>query len=128
MDTEQARTFLHLDQYSGEVLADVRFDDLGALAQFSLWGIIAHEGQLFGLLNQVLGTLTAGGVVLLAVSGLVMWWKRRPAARLGAPVASRALPRSVIWSTAGLAMLLPLLGLSLGVLLVLDRVLALRRR
>ncbi|MGH8018631.1 MAG: PepSY-associated TM helix domain-containing protein [Opitutaceae bacterium] len=122
-DRNQAltRTYLHLDQYSGRVLADVRFDDFGALAQFSLWGIIAHEGQLFGLLNQILGTLAAGGVVLLALSGLVMWWKRRPAGSLAPPSASGALPRPVILGTAVLAFLLPLLAVSLAFLLVADR-------
>ncbi len=129
-DRNQAltRAYLHLDQYSGKVLADVRFADFGALAQFSLWGIIAHEGQLFGLANQILGTLAAGGVFLLAASGLVMWWKRRPAGGLAAPVASGALPRPVILGTAALALLLPLLAVSLALLLAADRVVTHCRR
>ncbi len=114
------RTYLHLDQYSGKVLADVRFKDFGYLAQFFLWGIIAHEGQLFGLANQILGTVAAGGVLLLAASGLVMWWQRRPAGKLGAPVATTPLPRPVLWGTVVLAVALPLLAASLVVLLVLD--------
>jgi len=83
-DSPAVRPYLHLDQYSGKVLADVRFKDFGYLAQFSLWGIAAHEGQLFGLPNQILGTLAAGGVILIAISGLVMWWQRRPSGRFAA--------------------------------------------
>ena len=114
------RTYLHLDQYSGQVLADVRFKDFGYLAQFFLWGIVAHEGQLFGLANQILGTIAAAGVVLLAVSGLVLWWQRRPVGRLGAPVATSSLPRPVFWGTLVLAVALPLLAASLAVLLLAD--------
>ena len=125
-DRNQAfsRTYLHLDQYSGGVLADIRFKDFGYLAQFSLWGIIAHEGQLFGLLNQILGTLAALSVFLLAVSGLIMWWQRRPAGQLAAPVSTASLPRPVVIGTFALAMLLPLLAASLALLLIFDRLLS----
>ena len=40
-------------------------------------GIAAHEGQLFGWPNQLLGLLTAVGLILLCASGLIMWWRRR---------------------------------------------------
>lgn len=121
-----ARVFLHLDQYSGRVLADVRFKDFGYLAQFFSWGIIAHEGRLFGLANQILGTLAAGGVLLLAVSGLILWWSRRPAGRLAAPAGDTALPRTVVLGTCALALLLPLLAASLVGGWLLDRALARR--
>ncbi|MBE2213925.1 MAG: PepSY domain-containing protein [Opitutaceae bacterium] len=121
-DRNQAfnRTYLHLDQYSGRVLADVRFRDFGLLAQFALWGIIAHEGQLFGLANQILGTVAALGVVLLAVSGLVLWWRRRPAGRLGAPASSSRVPHPVWIGAIGLAVLLPLLAASLACVATTD--------
>jgi uncharacterized iron-regulated membrane protein len=118
------RAFLHLDQYSGRVLADVRFKDFGYLAQFFSWGIIAHEGRLFGLANQILGTLAAAGVLLLAASGLIMWWDRRPAGQLGAPEGHAALPRPVLIGTLVLACLLPLLAASLAVVGLIDQLLA----
>jgi len=108
------------------VLADVRFKDFGYLAQFMLWAIIAHEGQLFGLTNQILGTLAAGGVFLLAFSGLAMWWQRRPADRLAAPESRAPLPRVVFVGTLVLAFLLPLLAASLVLGWLVDR-LILRR-
>lgn len=114
------RAFLHLDQYSGHVLADVRFKDFGYLAQFFSWGIIAHEGQLFGLANQILGTLAAGGVLLLAVTGLVMWWSHRPQGRLAAPQSDKSLSRPVLVGTLALACLLPLLAASLLAVWLLD--------
>lgn len=96
-------------------------------------GIAAHEGQLFGGFNQLLGLLTALGLILLCVSGAVLWWRRRPAHGLGAPVAipgaARALPLTLLLV---LALLLPLLALSLLVIallewLVLPRAVRLRR-
>ncbi len=108
-----SRVYLHLDRYSGRVLAEVRYGDFGWLAKFSLWAIIAHEGQLFGLLNQLLGTLAALGVLLLAVTGLTMWWQRRPASQLAAPASDATLPRAVFVGTLLLAAFLPLLAASL---------------
>jgi uncharacterized iron-regulated membrane protein len=121
------RAYLHLDQYSGRVLADVRFRDFGYLAQFFSWGIVAHEGQLFGLANQILGTLAAGGVVLLGVSGLALWWQRRPARESGRPTEALSLPRPVWVGTLALAVALPLLAASLVALFLGERWLAWRR-
>jgi len=120
------RTYLHLDQYSGRILADVRFKDFGYLAKFGLWGIIAHEGQLFGLANQILGTIAAAGVLLLAASGLAMWWQRRPEDRLFAPTSESPLPPAVFVGTLILGCLLPLLGISLATGWLFDRLIARR--
>ena len=114
------RVYLHLDRYSGKVLAEVRYDQFGWLAKFSLWAIIAHEGQLFGLANQLLGTVAALGVLLLAFTGLVMWWQRRPAGQLAAPASEAPLPRGVFLGTLALATLLPLLAASLVVVWLAD--------
>ena len=121
-DRHQAftRTYLHLDQYSGDVLAEVRFSDFGLMGKFFLWGIIAHEGQLFGLANQLLGTAAALGVFAIALSGVLLWWKRRPAGALGVPVSSAALPRPVYIGTLALAVVLPLLAGTLLILLAFD--------
>ena len=122
-DREQPfdRVFLHLDQYSGRVLAKVRFEDFGYLAQFFSWGIVAHEGRLFGLANQILGTIAAVSIILLAVSGLILWWQRRPTTPLTAPAPTGPLPRPVMLGAAALALLLPLLAGSLILIFAIDR-------
>lgn len=117
-------TYLHLDQYSGKVLAHVGYDDFGLMGKFFTWGIVAHEGVLFGILNQILGTLAALGILLMAVTGVIMWWRRRPAGQLGAPVSDRRLPRAMVIGTLVLTLGLPLLAASLVVLLVFDRLLS----
>ncbi len=121
-DRNQAftRTYLHLDQYSARVLADVRYPDYGFMGKFVLWGIIAHEGQLFGILNQIVNTLVCLGIIVIAASGLVLWWQRRPAGQLAAPTSTASLPKPVFFGTLALAVFLPLLAASLAILLLGD--------
>lgn len=89
------------------------------------YGVAIHEGQMFGWLNQALGLFTASGLLLVSISGFVMWWRRRPARRLGAPVATRRLfTLPFLWgSLVLLSFGLPLLGASLIAVLAFDRLL-----
>jgi len=87
--------------------------------------IAAHEGQLFGRLNQAILLLNAACLMLMAISAAVMWWRRRPADRLGAPPPA-AQPRFsalLAITIVALALLLPLFGLSLLLVLAIDRTL-----
>ncbi len=120
------RAYLHLDQYSGAILADIRYKDFGLGAKFMTYGIIAHEGQLFGLANQILGLVTCLGLIGLAVTGVMMWWSRRPKGQLAAPNASGSLfavSRGAIIIVVLLATLLPLMATSLVILLLIDFIL-----
>lgn len=116
------RAYIHLDQYSGRVLADIRFKDFGRLAKLYSFGIIAHEGQLFGLANQLLGLVTCLGIVGLAVTGVWLWWSRRPAGQLAAPEARPLfrVSRGAVVIAVALSALLPLMAASLAALLLLD--------
>jgi len=117
------RAYVHLDQYSGKVLADIRYKDFGRTAKFYTFGIIAHEGQLFGLANQLLGLVTCLGIITLAVTGVMMWWSRRPKGQLAAPVAPTPLfqtSRGAVVIVVLLAALLPLMAASLIILVLLD--------
>ena len=113
---------LHLDQYSGQVLADIRWADYGLVARAVGTGVGLHEGKLFGLVNQLLMLGVCLLILLGAVSGLVMWWQRRPAGRFGVPPLRHDLP---LWKGGvaimfGLGLLFPLVGASLLLMLVLD--------
>ncbi|HUE94546.1 PepSY domain-containing protein [Pseudomonas sp.] len=113
---------LHLDQYSGAVLADVRWKDYGAVARTVETGVKLHEGKLFGLANQLLMLLVCLLILLSAVSGLIMWWQRRPVGKFGVPSLRHDLPR---WKTAIVIICLlgaafPLVGASLLLIWALD--------
>nr|WP_253937311.1 PepSY domain-containing protein [Halobacillus sp. A1] len=116
---------LHIDQYSGELLSDVRFNEYGLMAQGITLGIALHEGRLFGLTNQVLGALTCLGILLLVFSSFAMWRKRKPEGTFGAP--ARVHDPKIRWGVLGIMLILgivmPLVGTSILLILLLDYVL-----
>lgn len=76
---------VHVDQYSGRVLADVGFADYGAGAKAIEWGINVHVGQEFGPENQMLMLLACLAIIGMSLTAFTMWWKRRPARAFGVP-------------------------------------------
>ncbi|MBE9180127.1 PepSY domain-containing protein [Oculatella sp. LEGE 06141] len=113
---------MHIDQYSGNVLADVRWQDYGLVPRAVEMGVAIHMGKYFGLANQLLMLFACLVVILLSVSGLVMWWQRRPAGRLGTPampthVQGWKIPMAIV---AVLGVAFPLVGFSLVTVLLLD--------
>lgn len=117
------RQSVTLDGATGAIVARKVFAEWPFIDRLVGYGVAIHEGQLFGCLNQALGVFTALGLVVVSVSGFVMWWKRRPAGRLGAPPARRPL-RSMPLLIVGIGTLgiaLPLLGVTLLMVLAFDR-------
>ena len=84
-------------------------------------GIALHEGQL-GWWNVVLNVLFCLSVIFACVSGVVMWWLRRPVGHLGVPAYPRdfrlGLGMAVIALVVGIAF--PLGGIAILVLAVVD--------
>jgi uncharacterized iron-regulated membrane protein len=115
---------VHLDQYSGKPLIDMSFADYGPLGKWLEWGINVHMGQQFGLVNQLVLVAACIGIVVLAVSAGVMWWKRRPRGSLGVPPmpADRGVFRGLIAILAVGGVLFPLVGVSLILMLAIDLV------
>ncbi|WP_459207644.1 PepSY-associated TM helix domain-containing protein [Pseudomonas sp. MLB6B] len=121
---------LHIDQYDGRVLADVGWRDYNAAARATELGVKLHEGMMFGAANQIIVLLVCLMILLGSVSGLVMWWKRRPSRGLGVPPLRHDLPR---WKVAVAVMLVlgvvfPLVGVSMLVLWAVDSLVVRRQR
>lgn len=114
---------VHIDQYSGKILADIDFSDYSVAAKGMAVGISFHMGRM-GLWNLLLNAVFCLATVLLCVSGVVMWLKRKPKGRwLAAPELPKNMPH---WSSAIMVMLIvsflfPLVGFTLIALLLLDR-------
>lgn len=115
------RAEMVVDQYSGEIIKRVDFADNPVIAKAVSLGIGLHKGELFGVPNLVLNTIAAVLGAVLAITGFTAWWKRRPAGSLGVPNAPEAkLGKGMIAVVILLAILLPLVGASLLLLLFLD--------
>jgi uncharacterized iron-regulated membrane protein len=116
---------LELDLRSGELLREQTFGEKPLLDRIVGVGVAAHEGQLFGVANQVLGLATALGLVTMCVSAAVMWWRRRPGGKLGIP-AARVDGFRIGWplglAILALGVLLPVFGASLVALALTTRV------
>jgi uncharacterized iron-regulated membrane protein len=113
---------IHLDQYTGKPLFDGGFDALGAGAKAIEWGISVHQGQEYGRFNQLLMAATCLSIVLMAVSAIAMWWKRRPKGSLGAPRAPEnyQIAKGIIVIAVAMGVLFPLVGGSLLAMLAID--------
>jgi uncharacterized iron-regulated membrane protein len=121
---------VHVDQYTGRVLANVAFADYSLAGKAMAVGIPLHMG-LIGLWNFILNTIVCLSVIFLCVSGVAMWWLRRPkgaALRVFAPKTPDDLPH---WRGAMILMLFlslafPLVGITLLTVLALDYILVKR--
>lgn len=112
---------LAVDPYTGKVLAGVRYADYGVAAEAMAVGIALHEGQL-GWWNFAINAVFCLACVFLCVSGVVMWWKRRPVGRVGSPRYPRdyTVPAGVLGLGAVLAVAFPLGGLAIALFAVID--------
>jgi uncharacterized iron-regulated membrane protein len=128
-DPKQERT-IYLDQYSGKVLKDIRYRDYGAVSKAVSYGTSLHMGRYFGLANQIVCTAISLGLAAMALSGAIMWWKRRPSRTLGAPSRERAAPPLRAWAAGliGLGLIFPLMGMTIVAVWLLDRMVFARRQ
>lgn len=113
---------IYVDAATGSVRGDVRYAQFGWGAKAFEWGIATHQGTQYGQLNRIVMLLGCVAIWVLAISGLAMWWTRRPSRRLGAPSAPPG-PRArtaVLAIVIPFCILYPLTGLSLLVVLLLD--------
>ncbi|GAA0606300.1 PepSY domain-containing protein [Kribbella sandramycini] len=116
---------LHVDQFGGQVISTYGYEDYPLLAKTVAQGIALHEGRRLGTVNMWLTTAFCLGIVFMCVSGPLMWWRRRPksAGAVGAPrgrMPLKATPALAVLVIA-LALFLPMFGITLALVLILDR-------
>lgn len=117
---------------TGDVVDTLPFSELPLFSKLTSWGIYLHMGIMFGLPLQILLFGCALGIAGLVVFGYIAWWKRRPTRNGVAGLPGPNQPLSVVeWVIVGVLLatvgvFLPLFGISLAVMIVVDRVLARR--
>ncbi|TLS43568.1 PepSY domain-containing protein [Streptomyces montanus] len=112
---------------TGEVIDVVRFADYPVLAKLTRWGIDAHTGVLFGIVNQIALMGLALSLILLILWGYRMWWQRGRDSAFGRPIprgAWQQVPAHVLVplmaAIAVLGYFVPLLGIPLAVFIAAD--------
>lgn len=114
-------TRLAFDRGTRALVARTDWADYPPLPRAVAIGVDLHEGTHFGRVNRWLNTALATALLWISLTGLLSWWLRRPRGKLGAPPRSRAeLPRGVRVIGGLLCVVLPLLGLSVLLLWLLD--------
>jgi uncharacterized iron-regulated membrane protein len=113
------------DPVTGSEIERSGFADKHVIDRIVNTGIAWHEGQLFGLANQIMGVATALALVAVSILGSLLWLKRRPTGELGAPSPARGMRTSypLLIALIMLGALLPLFGASLLLILAIDRLL-----
>jgi uncharacterized iron-regulated membrane protein len=117
------------DSATGAEAGRTGFADTHVVDRIVNTGIAWHEGQLFGLANQLLGLATALALIAISIVGVLMWLRRRPTGEFGAPPPVRGARLG--WAIAALVvagLLLPLFGASLLAFLLVDRIVVALRR
>lgn len=111
----------HVDQFTGKILADVKYGDYPFFGKVMATGIALHEGQT-GWWNIIANVLFCAGVLTVCISGIVMWWKRRPAKAFGSPLYARdtRIPLGILALGVVLAIAFPLGGLAIAVFAIID--------
>lgn len=112
---------IHIDQYTGAVLADYRYQHYEPIGKLMAWGITVHKGLEYGLMNQLLLLLLCIGVIGVTISGVILWWKRKPTEHIGAPKTpdgKTAIGFMILMIIMGI--IFPLVGLSLVFIILLD--------
>lgn len=128
-DRPQNQRTLYFDRYSGKLIKDVSYRDYGWGAKAIELGVQLHMGNYFGRANQILMLVPCIGIVLLVITGLWMWWKRKPGGKLGAPPKVPGVRLNTALGLMALAgVMLPLFGASLIAVFALDRTVAAVRR
>jgi uncharacterized iron-regulated membrane protein len=116
------RVTITYDAATGALLSREEFSNHHPIDRVVGYGIAWHEGQLFGVINQLLGVLTAVALFVMSITGFLLWRRRRPQGELGAPALPREArkPATVAMVTLLLAAFLPLFALSLLLLWLID--------
>lgn len=112
---------LHLDQFSGEVLAESVFSDYPMMGKAMAAFIPLHQGDL-GLWNWLLNIILVILVMFLIALGGMLWWKRRPtkAFRLAPPIATPSVSKKVIAVMFVVACCFPLSAIVLALVILFD--------
>ncbi|WP_342600794.1 PepSY domain-containing protein [Psychrobacillus sp. FSL H8-0483] len=112
----------YFDQYSGNLISKVSYEDYGILAKWFTWGIPLHEGHLFGWPNKIINLLVCLAFLTVIILGYKMWLDRKVKGKLSAPPKTPMGKSFVgfIFLLVILGIIMPLFGLSLILIALIE--------
>jgi uncharacterized iron-regulated membrane protein len=113
---------LCLDRATGEVLQDRSNRDLGILEWWRTLNYPLHVGSVLGTPTKVIWLFACLALIVLPVTGVWMWWQRRPPGQTGLPLKPmQPVPRWLLGIIITLSILLPMFGLSVAAIILGER-------
>ncbi|MBL8187288.1 MAG: PepSY domain-containing protein [Acidobacteria bacterium] len=105
----------YVDQYSGKVMGVTSWQQLSVPHKIQLMSYPIHVGSLYGWPTKILALLVCLLIVTMGVTGITMWWIRRPAGKPGFPQKPKDVqaPKWLIMVIALLGLLMPAAGISM---------------
>ncbi len=113
---------IQIDQYSGEVLRQRPWAEYSMMRKIRVASRPIHFGWIYGMPTKILAALVCVWLVVASVSGVVMWWRRRPRGKTGFPrgKSNPVPPGWLIGLIVVLSVFMPTVGASLMVVLLAD--------
>ena len=113
---------IYLDQFTARTISRSTAKEWGGLQRATELGVQTHMGTQFGLADRIVMTLGCVLVLWASFSALVMWWKRRRTG-LGFPRRpfDAKLQRVMLVTAVLLALVFPVWGVSVLLVLLLDK-------
>lgn len=117
-DNPTTITQLYLDQYSGQILRDIRWHQLSIMNKTELLAYPIHAGSIWGLPTKILALATCLLIVCMSITGTAMWWTRRPGGKTGFPQKTKGFKPSIrlLALICLLGLLMPAAGISIALI------------
>jgi len=113
--------YLLMERAASKVLERADWAGFPLMAKAVATGVDIHEASYFGRVGPWVNTTFALALAWLCLTGVLSWWKRKPATSLGVPPRARtAWPWWLRIGAALMFLLLPLLALSAALLWILE--------
>ena len=88
--TPGGRSWVNVDQYDGKVLGEQNSRTVVAGTRTIIWNRAIHTGDVYGLLTKTLMSLSSMMLVIQAITGYYMWWKKLRGRQRRADIAAQA--------------------------------------
>lgn len=110
---------LILDRKDATVHSQTYFAGTSKVRWWSTWNYPLHVGSILGIATKILWLLICFVLAALPITGIWMWWRRRPRGKTGFPRRTDArLPWLLIGLIALLCVVLPMVGVSVVLILL----------